>query len=75
MPLRLIHGLEQGCPDEEIDKTDNFFKMPYNYKRLPRSRKYADYSNEHLQTCLETIRSGEMTEASCRKFQDTQKHY
>ncbi|KAG8311457.1 hypothetical protein J6590_043372 [Homalodisca vitripennis] len=31
--------------------------MPYNYKRLPRSRKYADYSNEHLQTCLETIRS------------------
>ncbi|KAG8273250.1 hypothetical protein J6590_025686 [Homalodisca vitripennis] len=36
----------------------NFFKMLYNYKRLPRSRKYADYSNEHLQTCLETIRSG-----------------
>lgn len=36
--------------------------MPYNYKRLPGSRKYADYSSEHLQTCLETIRSGDMTQ-------------
>lgn len=36
--------------------------MPYNYKRQPGSRKYADYSNEHLQNCLEAVRSGEMTQ-------------
>lgn len=37
-------------------------KMPYNYKRQPGSRSYADYSNDHLQNCLEAIRSGVMTQ-------------
>lgn len=36
--------------------------MPYNYKREPGSRKNADYSHDHLQTCLEAVRSGEMTQ-------------
>nr|CAH7741545.1 unnamed protein product [Callosobruchus chinensis] len=42
--------------------------MPYNYKRLPGSRRYADYSNDQLLTCLEAIRSGDMTQRQAADY-------
>lgn len=36
--------------------------MPRVYKRVPGSRKYADYSKEDLQICLDAVRNGEMTQ-------------
>lgn len=42
--------------------------MPRNYKRLPGSRKYADFSSEKLEECLNAIRSGEMTQRNAEAF-------
>lgn len=36
--------------------------MPRSYKRSPGSRRYADYTADQLQLCLDSIRSGEMTQ-------------
>lgn len=35
--------------------------MPRTYKRKPASRKYADYTSEQLNECLERIRNGDIT--------------
>lgn len=48
---------------EELDST-----MTRNYKRLPGSRKYADFSSEKLEECLNAIRSVEMTQRKAEAF-------
>lgn len=42
--------------------------MPAKYKRKPGSRKYADYSDETLQLCLDSIREGKMSQRKAAEY-------
>lgn len=42
--------------------------MPRNYKRLPGSRKYLDFTSEQLEECLGAIQSGEMSQRAAAEF-------
>uniref|UniRef100_A0A8D9BI12 HTH psq-type domain-containing protein n=1 Tax=Cacopsylla melanoneura TaxID=428564 RepID=A0A8D9BI12_9HEMI len=40
----------------------NVAEMPRTYKRKPGSRRYRDYTENHLQECIRRIRCGEITQ-------------
>ena len=61
------------CINIYIFKTDLLFSgtetsMPSKYKRQPGSRRYADYTDEKLQECLEAVRTKQMTQREAESF-------